>query len=406
MAAIKYWVWLSALRMRPRAKQLLLEHFQGDPERLFYSTDAELTTVEGIRPDDLAHIGLRQLDEAMDILARCEALKVDIVTIQDAAYPCRLKNIYDPPVVLYVRGRLPILDDEAAIAIVGTRDATPYGLKMARKFGHDIAMGGGVVLSGLTRGIDRKGAEGALIAGGKVIGVLGSGHDEARGGIFDDVAAHGALVSEYPPGQRTYKTNFRQRNRITAGLSVGVLVVEAPEHSGALLFANEALEQGKEIFALPGNVDADNCAGTNQLLKDGAKPVTRAWDVLCEFKELYRGKLRDPGENTLHIREREPEILKEKYADFVQVRVPVTKKVIDKPNPVEYIDLEKQLENLTETQLSIVAAMGAEPIHIDELITATGLDAPSMLAELTMLEIEGVVTQEPGKRFTLNIIRG
>lgn len=406
MAAIKYWVWLSALRMRPRAKQLLLEHFQGDPERLFYSTDVELTTVEGIRPDDLAHIGLRQLDEAMDILARCEALKVDIVTIQDAAYPCRLKNIYDPPVVLYVRGRLPILDDEAAIAIVGTRDATPYGLKMARKFGHDIAMGGGVVLSGLTRGIDRKGAEGALIAGGKVIGVLGSGHDEARGGIFDDVAAHGALVSEYPPGQRTYKTNFRQRNRITAGLSVGVLVVEAPEHSGALLFANEALEQGKEIFALPGNVDADNCAGTNQLLKDGAKPVTRAWDVLCEFKELYRGKLRDPGENTLHIREREPEILKEKYADFVQVRVPVTKKVIDKPNPVEYIDLEKQLENLTETQLSIVAAMGAEPIHIDELITATGLDAPSMLAELTMLEIEGVVTQEPGKRFTLNIIRG
>ncbi|MBR4943395.1 MAG: DNA-protecting protein DprA, partial [Clostridia bacterium] len=166
---------------------------------------------------------------AMDILARCEEENLSVITLQDAVYPARLKNIYDPPVVLSVKGKLPVLDEEAAIAVVGTRDATPYGLKMARRFGHDLAACGGLVVSGLTRGIDRSAAEGALEACGKVIGVLGTGHDSANGDLYEDVAVSGALVSEYPPGMRTYKEQFRYRNRVTAGLSVGALVVEAPE---------------------------------------------------------------------------------------------------------------------------------------------------------------------------------
>lgn len=406
MAAIKYWVWLSALRMRPEGKQLLLDHFHGDPERLYYASDRELNEIIGTRKGDLAALKLRELETAMEILARCDMANISIVTLQDAVYPQRLKNIYDPPVVLYVKGKLPVIDEEAAIAVVGTRDATPYGLKMARSFGHDLAACGALVVSGLTRGIDRAAAEGALEGCGKVVGVLGTSHDEAVGGIYDDVVANGALISEYAPGSRTSREQFRYRNRITAGLAEGTLVVEAPQGSGAVKFAYEALDQGKDVFALPGNVDADNCAGTNQLLKEGARPVTRAWDVLSEYSGLYYGKLRYIEEAELKKLRGMPAAKPEKYADFVQVRVPNPKKVIDKPKSVEYIDLEKQMEGLTSEQLKIVAAMGKDPIHIDDLIDATGMDAPTVLAELTMLQIDGIVDQEPGKRFTLNIIRG
>ena len=406
MAAIKYWVWLSALRMRPNAKQMLLDHFQGDPERLYYSTDSELKTVEGVRDGDLKALSVRELETAMDILARCEMDHIDVITLQDAAYPARLKNIYDPPVVLYVKGKLPAIDEEAAIAVVGTRDASPYGLKMARRFGHDLAACGALVVSGLTRGIDHAGAQGALEACGKVVGVLGTSHDGAHGELCEDVIANGALISEYPPGTKTYRDQFRYRNRITAGLSVGTLVVEAPESSGAVNFAYEALDQGKDVFALPGNVDAENCAGTNRLLKEGARPVTKVWDILEEYAQLYCGKLRMIEEKQLQKLRGMPAAKPEKYADFVQVRVPNPKKVIDKPKPVEYIGLEKQLDGLTPEQLKIVSAMGKEPIHIDDLIDATGMDAPSVLAELTMLQIDGIVEQEPGKRFTLNIVRG
>lgn len=406
MAAIKYWVWLSALRLSPKSKQVLMEFFHGDPERMYYSTQDEIANIKGLGKWDTSVLRVRELDTAMNILARCERDGISIITQQDAAYPERLRNIFDAPAVLYVKGRMPVIDEEAAIAVIGTRNASPYGIKMARKFGHDLARQGGVIISGLTRGADRAAAEGALQVDGKVIGVLGTGHDGAVGGIYDEVASRGALVSEYPPGLQFSRDNFRYRNRITSGLSVGVLVVEAPEDSNCLRFADHALEQGKDVFALPGNVDAENCAGNNRLLKEGARPVTEAWDILCEYNQLYRGKLRYIPKNELKKEATAVEEKLDKYADFLQVRVPNSKKIIDKPKPVEYIDLEKQLENLNEVQLKIISAMPKEAIHIDDLIDAAGMDAATVLAELTVLQIEGVVSQQAGKRFTLNITRG
>lgn len=147
MAAIKYWVWLSALDLRPRTKLMLLERFHGDPMELYYSTDAELRDINGVTAGDLARMGRRELDTAMDILARCEALGITILTMQDAAYPKRLQNIYDPPVVLYGKGRLPAMDEEAAIAVVGTREPTPYGVKMAQRLGYELTKCGGLVVS-------------------------------------------------------------------------------------------------------------------------------------------------------------------------------------------------------------------------------------------------------------------
>lgn len=402
MAAIKYWVWLSSLQIRPQVKQLLLARFNENPMDLYYAAQDQLLSVDGVTAADINCMGRRELDGAMEILARCEEENISVLTFQDAAYPQRLRNIYDPPVVLYVKGNLPVMDEEPAIAIVGTRDATPYGTKMARRMGYEITKCGGLVVSGLTRGIDRLGASGALQAGGRVVGVLGTSIEEARGGIFDDVAHVGALISEYPPGSASRRTNFRYRNRITAGLSEGVVVVEAPEKSGALLFADEALEQGKEIFAVPGNADAPNSVGTNRLIQDGAKAVSGGWDVMVEFETLYRYKIYPPGQKVLQFRRK----LSEVHENFKKLREVSSKKVIDKEKPEEYIDWEKQREKLSGTQLAIIEQLSSSSLHIDELIEATGFDAQTVLSELTMLEIEGIVSQEPGKRFTLNNARG
>lgn len=408
MAAIKYWVWLSALPLRPRAKCLLLERFHNDPMELYYAADTQLRAIDGITAGDLALLGRRALDTAMDILARCERSGIFILTMQDAAYPKRLQNIYDPPVVLYGKGRLPDVDEEAAIAIVGTRDPTPYGVKLAQRLGYEVTKCGGLVVSGLTRGIDRLGAVGALRAGGRVIGVLGTGPDAAPGGLNDDVAAVGALVSEYPPGAKVLRSNYRQRNRVAAGLSVGAVVVEAPEHSGALLFADETLDQGKDVFAVPGNVDAPNSVGTNRLIAAGAKPVEKGWNILCEYTGLFPGKLREHTEKTPETAPQTSQKKPGPYADFVKVREPVSKKVIDKEKSVEYkySDLRQQMEGLSVPQLTIVGALKEPSMHIDDVIEATGMDARTVLSELTVLELDGVVSQEPGKRFTLNVIRG
>ena len=170
--------------------------------------------------------------------------------------------------------------------------------------------------------------------------------------------------------------------------------------------ADEALEQGKEIFAVPGNADAVNSVGTNRLIRAGAKSVVTGWDVMSELEGLYRGKVRRPGAEALKLPEDAAENPPKSCAEFVKVREPSAKKVIDKQQSVEYIDLEKQLEGCSETQLKILAAITGPNTHIDDIIDASGLDFQTVLAELTMLQIDGMVTQEPGKRFSLTIVRG
>ncbi len=392
MSAIKYWLWMStASKLTPRVKAELLNHY-GSPENIFNAPSGELKRLAG-DCEGIDALEKRDMAKALRIIDKCKAQGIDIITVQDAAYPDRLKNIYSPPSVLYVKGKLPAVDDEAAIAIIGTRSASPYGIKMGRKLGYEIAKCGGVVVSGLTKGIDAAGAEGALTAGGCCIGVLGVPHELAKGRLFDEVAARGALVSEYPPDTEPNKAFFRARNRIAAGLSVGVTVVEAPAKSGTRLFAAEAAEQGKEIFAVPGNADAENSVGTNELLKEGAKPVTSGWDVLSEFEKVFPDKLKSV--KNISVPEKAEEKRKPENS---------AKKDIDKEKPTVYIDLMKQLEGLTESQLKIAEVMETPSMHVDDIIEKSGLNSAKVLADLTLMQLKGCVTQEKGKRFTLNII--
>ena len=395
MASIKYWVWLSAQTgVSPAAKAALLRHY-GDAETAFFAPAGEFGRIKGISAGDAAVLESRDMSRVEDILAGCRQLDIRPVTMQDADYPERLRNIFAPPAVIYVKGKLPELDDEAAIAVIGTRKASPYGLKMGSRLAGEIVRCGGIVISGLTSGVDAAAARGALLADGVCIGVLGTSHDMEKGSLARDVCVKGALISEYPPGTQPLRSHFRDRNRISAGLSVGVTVVEAPEKSGALLFAAEANDQGKEIFAVPGNADAPNSAGTIALMQEGAKPVRTGWDILCEFADLFPGKLRqaeaaempENGKNHAETGEKEPE---------------GAKKGIDKEKSRGYIDLKEQLARLSEEQLKIISAIDKGASHIDDVIENTGLSTPKVLAQLTVLEIKGFIRREPGKRISLN----
>ena len=386
MSALKYWVWLAECRgVSNQAVLALLRHF-GSPEDVFYADTGEILLTEGITREQAKALEDHKLDKADKILADCQRLGLRILTIQDAEYPGRLQNIYDPPCLLYVKGHLPAIDEEAAVAVVGTRDCTPYGVACAEKLGYGLASGGAVVVSGLAKGIDAAASRGALRAGGVTVGVVGNGLDvhypyESRY-LYEDIAAAGALLSEYPPGTEPAGSHFPARNRIISGLSLATLVVEAPERSGALITAETALEQGRDVFAVPGPIDAPASVGCNRLIRDGAGLVSDAWDILREYAGRFPEKLKQD-----EARE-QPAVL------GYQAR----QKAEPKPVPPS-LDLNKS--SLTDDQLNLLRAMSdEEPALVDDLIEQTGIPTRRVLSALTLLEMEQLVTQHSGKRYT------
>lgn len=418
MSTLRYWAWLSSLAgLKPKTRSELIEAF-GDPEKVFFADDKTLSEHVLLNDRERTLLADKNLDRADRILEKCSEEGILVYTIGDSAYPLRLRNIYDPPIMLYVKGRLPAVDEEAVIAVVGTRNASPYGIKMGRSMAFDICRGGGIVATGLAAGVDSAAAEGALRAGGRCIGVLGCAIDEVypkyNGELYGDVSSAGALVSEYPPGTPTEGKNFPERNRIISGLSVGVTIVEAPRGSGSIITATRALDQGREVFVVPGNADAVNCIGSNELIKEGAALVTCGWDVLGEFEQRFPSKIKKPDGRAVpafaapavvvagtkdSAQKSEPETGR----GFAKLREKTPLKKVDKKNEREYIDLKGQLSGLTDNQLKIVSVMGERAKHIDDIIDEAELPASAVLSEMTVLQIKGFVVQESGKRFSLNI---
>ena len=421
MSDLVYWIWFASRRgLRSTVRRKLLESI-GSPKEIFAADEKTLLGC-GAGDDELAALAEHDISEAERILFRCEEENVRILTMQDAEFPERLRNIPDPPYVLYIKGRLPAVDSEAVITIVGTRSSTPYGEKMARDIAYGIAKGGGIVVTGLAKGIDTRAAQGALLAGGRVIGVLGTGIDEVyppfNGDLFADVAATGALVSEYPPKTPANKINFPARNRIMAGLALGTVVVEAPLRSGALITAHRAADYGRDVFAVPGNADSANSRGCNGLIREGASLAENAWDILGCYEELMpdridrTGRLKVPEEMALPEDKEQsagnkPEQKENTSGEgFFKLRVPVRKKKTEaEKEPLPGGELAKQLSALNENQLKIVGVMTKPSMHIDYIIDLSHLSAATVLAEMTMLQIKGFVAQESGKCFTLKIAK-
>lgn len=405
MSTLKYWVWLSLRRgIGPAAGEALLKKM-GSPEAIYFASreDYKLNGVPEREAEILMDKNLAQVSETLD---RCSALGYRILTLNDAEYPERLANIYDPPVALYVRGRLPVIDEEAAVAIVGTRKCSPYGIRMAERFGYELAREGCLIVSGMARGVDTAAARGALRGGGNVIGVIGSGPDVVyppeNEDLFEDVSHCGAIMSEYAPGIAPDRRHFPVRNRILSGLALGTLVVEAPERSGALITAARALEQGRDVFVIPANIDSKTSGGSNRLLRAGAIPVLCGADVADEYRHLYPGKIF--GNNDLvPLEEKAAEKLVEENVspeNAKQIQVGKQKNSIDNKKDPVYDKQESRTETkLTEEESAIFNAIGADCLHVNEIIEKTGLKGGRVLALLTVLEIRGIVEQKPGKRF-------
>lgn len=281
-----YWVWLNSIpNIGPRKGKQLLDHFR-DPENIWNAAEAEFKCLHFLDRDDSNQILNSDIRaKTKELICSINKAGIKVITLVDDLYPEYLKNIYDPPLLLYLKGNL--VKNEKAVAVVGSRRATAYGQKMAGVLAQELAMNGITVVSGMARGIDSYAHKSALDANGRTIAVTGCGLDivyppENRR-LAEIIAAKGAVISEYMPGIQPMPHNFPARNRIISGISLGVVVIEASEKSGSLITVNMALEQGRDVFAVPGNVTSMNSRGTNKLIKDGAKLVTGIDDILEEL---------------------------------------------------------------------------------------------------------------------------
>ena len=415
-----HWIWLANCRpVSDRMKVELLQHFR-DPEDIYFADADAFDHLEGFSDEAKAALRDKNLHSAQKILDQCARKDIHILTFRDAAYPGRLKNIPDPPLVLYYKGNLPDFDGTPLIGVVGTRKASAYGLGVAKRMGYQIAQCGGIVVSGMAFGIDGVATQGALTAGGTAVGVLGCGADvvypPSNRGLFADMEKYGCLLTECPPETPPNGWNFPKRNRIISGLSCGVLVVEAPEKSGALITARLAVDQGRDVFAVPGNIDVPTCVGSNQLLREGAVAVMSGWDILSEYEALYPDKLHREKQSAHQAGypDEVERIAAESQKKLPRVAqkpvIPVKKQppaaendkiTIDNGDTTPYSDVNKPKLPLSGTEQTIIDALTREPRLVDDVIAETGLSAGKILSALTLLEIRGIVKRHPGKRISL-----
>lgn len=417
-----HWIWLAT---RPNVNDYeraqLLQHFS-DAEDIYFADEAMLAAVDGIREESVKSLCGKELAQAREILDDCTDKDIRILTFRDAAYPSRLKNISDPPVVLYYKGKLPDFENVPWIGVVGTRDATAYGLTIAKRMGYQLAKGGAIVVSGMAFGIDGMAMRGALTAGASVVGILGCGADViyplSNRALFADTEVYGCLISEFPPGTPPAKWNFPRRNRIISGLCCGVLVVEAPKRSGALITARQAADQGRDVFVVPGNIDVASCEGSNALLRDGAIAVSSGNDILAEYEAMFPGKIHPVTAESTQIAYPDEVLAVQEHAKKSAAKVaqkagmprnnpdkiqPEIKKPIDNGDQPTYIDHDKPLPRLTPNEEIIVSQLQSGEQLADEIIAATELSTGAVLAALTMLEVKGVIARLPGKRVKLKV---
>ncbi|MCF8110285.1 MAG: DNA-processing protein DprA [Desulfobacteraceae bacterium] len=344
----------------------LLDRF-GSPENVFAATRHELGKIEGLAEKSINAVMHKDFSGAAKSDASfCKKSGCRIITLDDEEYPDRLAAIPDPPPYLYALGRR--LTSVPAIAVVGTRNPTRYGVSMARRLCADLSAMGFLIVSGMARGIDSAAHLGALDAGGETIAVLGSGlsviYPPENRRLYYRIAENGAVISELPLAEQPNAYNFPARNRIISGMSLGTVVVEAAKKSGSLITARLAAEQGREVFAVPGNINSSKSTGAHDLLKQGAKLVEKAEDIVEELAPLvvsgYSGAcgFDGPGRGA-------PE----------------------KP------------EGLTPEESRVYDLLDPYPAHIDELSTRLDMDAGPLLAILLNLELKGMVMQMPGKYF-------
>ncbi|MBQ9784724.1 MAG: DNA-processing protein DprA [Clostridia bacterium] len=425
-----FWIWLSeALGAGTKSFLKLIELYES-PYELFHAEEAEIERIEGLSDRVRASLCDKSLSRATQILEACERLDIGIVTWADAHYPKMLKEIADPPVLLYWRGTFPRFEERLCVGMVGTRRMSAYGLRSAYKMAYELATLGAVVVSGMAAGIDGVSSAAAIAAGGTTVAVLGCGLDviypRHHKRLYEEILKSGLLLSEYPPGTRPNGYHFPTRNRIISGLSQATLVVEAGLGSGSLITAKDAILQGRDVYALPANVGSHGAEGTNGLLRDGAHLALNARELVDPYAYLYANTLhyeklikvkdrseadldflarmgvieltRSEKEATLEPREERP--IPEKPKE--RPRKPRKKAAKPKEELAEPATApasatpDEVISSLSPVQLAILQHMPDDrAIATDALC---GLDFPQgeIMAALTFLEIMGLIQKLPG----------
>lgn len=345
----------------PITRKALLEHF-GSAENVLKATGQELRAVAGVGPKVSSAIkGADQIDVERE-LAICREHGLDVIVESDPRYPAMLHEIHDPPGVMFMHGDL-LPQDAVSVAIVGSRHATPYGKQTAEKLASGLARAGLTIISGLARGIDAAAHRGALDAGGRTIGVLASGllniYPPEHVDLAKEVTRSGALLSEAPPRAVPMSGSFPQRNRIITGLSLGTIVVEATERSGALISARHAMEQGREVFAVPGRIDSRTSHGCHRLIRDGAKLVESVDDVLEELGPLVASTTVRAGDEQRQLR-----------------------------HPAEL--------KLNEQERQVLDAIDTEATSIDQIVVKSGLPVHRVLSTISVLEVRKLIRRLSG----------
>ena len=386
MSNIEQWVWLSRVFMpgSPKPKKLL-DSF-GEIEEIYAATSSDYKkSGVSLRETEITRLEDKGLSHVQKIISDCGKHNIRIIPICDSEYPERLKNIPEPPVLLYARGERLVIDDEVAIAVVGTRNASKNGEAAAKKLGRELAEGGAVTVTGLAKGVDSIAAESAIAAGGVTVAVFGCGLDicypRENKNLMAATEKSGTVISEYCPGTPPAGRNFPIRNRIISGLSLGTTVVEAPEKSGALITASCALEQGRDVFAVPSSIFEDTGSGSNRLICEGAKPVRSANDILSEYIHLYGEK----------IRAVDPVSLKEDI-DPADVKG-------------EFMFPKGYLEKFSGDNRTVIEALAGDELRPDEISARSGLPMPKVLTVLTVLEIYGNVKKLAGGKIAIKDIQ-
>ena len=355
-----YWLALSLVPgIGSTLFKRLLERFK-TPEAVFRTPVRELLRIEGLGEKVAEELRKGPPEKAVEKeLSLLRGVGGEIITLKDEGYPKRLRDIYDPPALLYVRGELKG-EDELAVAVVGSRKTSPYGRWITEKVSQELARHGVTIVSGMARGIDSLAHWGAISGGGRTVAVLGCGIDvvypSENRNLFTKIIDHGAILSEFPMGSPPEGGHFPKRNRIISGLSVGVVVVEAGERSGSLITAGYALEQGRDVFAVPGNVGAKGSRGTNQLIKEGAKMVESSEDILEEILPQWRREERQ--------------------------------------------EVESPGDEFSEEEKILYQLLGETPLHIDVIIRESRLEPGRVSSLLLNLELKGLIAQWPGKSFS------
>ena len=365
--------------------------YWGNPAAIFDSQDDELLK-HGVLDPEIEKIHLTKEKSPDKILEFCAKNKIRILTPEEIDYPDMLREIYSPPAVLYVAGSWENLQDRLCIAVVGTRQLTPYGDKMARYLSCELARNGIVTVSGLAAGVDSCCHSATLLAGGKTIAVQGCGIDRCYPATNDVLKTKilengGAVLTEFPPGTEPLAYHFPIRNRIIAGLCHGTVVVEGQRKSGSLITAGFALTEGRDVFAIPGNVDQMMSEAPNWLIREGAIMVRSTDDILQEYEHLEWKECRvdtSPRQTAVQI-----ETYYSPAADQKE------KKARTREVP------QKENEHLNENQRRVLAILSSEPVDTDTILQRCGLPISTVLSVLTQLEIFGIIKIHAGHRFSL-----